>query len=300
MRTTAHPSASTASVGRRRTLSGAIGRLRRPGAGLTVAAVAFLLLAAALSGLAMIVPFAGSPTDVVGSRLSPPSWSYPLGTDSLGRSLLPRLIEGIGVTLVLSASAVVVAATVSTVVGMIAGYLGGWVKELTLRLADVFYAFPSIILAILLAAVLGAGRIAIVSAIVLVTVPLMLRMVCAATMNIAHRDYVTSALISGISNRRIIFRHILTGISGTIAVQGTYSLSVGILVEGGLSFLGQGVQIPQSSLGLLVQEGATYMIAAPWLLFAPAAALVLSILAVTVAGDGLRDHFEPRAARRLS
>ncbi|MDN5608375.1 ABC transporter permease [Brevibacterium aurantiacum] len=183
---------------------------------------------------------------------------------------------------------------------MIAGYLGGWVKELTLRLADVFYAFPSIILAILLAAVLGAGRIAIVSAIVLVTVPLMLRMVCAATMNIAHRDYVTSALISGISNRRIIFRHILTGISGTIAVQGTYSLSVGILVEGGLSFLGQGVQIPQSSLGLLVQEGATYMIAAPWLLFAPAAALVLSILAVTVAGDGLRDHFEPRAARRLS
>lgn len=300
MRTTAHPSASTASVGRRRTLSGAIGRLRRPGAGLTVAAVAFLLLAVALSGLAMIVPFAGSPTDIVGSRLSPPSWSYPLGTDSLGRSLLPRLIEGIGVTLVLSASAVVVAATVSTVVGMIAGYLGGWVKELTLRLADVFYAFPSIILAILLAAVLGAGRIAIVSAIVLVTVPLMLRMVCAATMNIAHRDYVTSALISGISNRRIIFRHILTGISGTIAVQGTYSLSVGILVEGGLSFLGQGVQIPQSSLGLLVQEGATYMIAAPWLLFAPAAALVLSILAVTVAGDGLRDHFEPRAARRLS
>lgn len=300
MRTTAQPSASTASVDRRRTLSGAIGRLRRPGAALTTAAIAFLLLAAALSGLAMIVPFAGSPTDIVGSRLSPPSWSYPLGTDSLGRSLLPRLIEGIGVTLVLSASAVVVAATISTVVGMTAGYLGGWVKELTLRLADVLYAFPSIILAILLAAVLGAGRIAIVSAIVLVTVPLMLRMVCAATMNIAHRDYVTSALISGISNRRIIFRHILTGISGTIAVQGTYSLSVGILVEGGLSFLGQGVQIPQSSLGLLVQEGATYMIAAPWLLFAPAAALVLSILAVTVAGDGLRDHFEPRAARRLS
>lgn len=300
MRTTEHPSALTASVDRRRTLSGALGRLRRPGAALTAAAVAFLLLAAALSGLAMIVPFAGSPTDIVGPRLSPPSWSYPLGTDSLGRSLLPRLIEGIGVTLVLSASAVVAAATISTVVGMIAGYLGGWVKELTLRLADVLYAFPSIILAILLAAVLGAGRIAIVSAIVLVTVPLMVRMVCAATMNITHRDYVTSALISGISNRRIIFRHILTGISGTIAVQGTYSLSVGILVEGGLSFLGQGVQIPQSSLGLLVQEGATYMIAAPWLLFAPAAALVLSILAVTVAGDGLRDHFEPRAARRLS
>lgn len=300
MRTTAHPSASTTPVDRRRTLSGAIGRLRRPGVGLTAGAVIFLLLAAALSGLATIVPFAGSPTDIVGPRLSPPSWSYPLGTDSLGRSLLPRLLEGIGVTLVLSASAVVVAATISTVVGMIAGYLGGWVKELTLRLADVLYAFPSIILAILLAAVLGAGRIAIVSAIVLVTVPLMLRMVCAATMNITHRDYVTSALISGVSNRRIIFRHILTGISGTIAVQGTYSLSVGILVEGGLSFLGQGVQIPQSSLGLLVQEGATYMIAAPWLLFAPAAALVLSILAVTVAGDGLRDHFEPRAARRLS
>lgn len=299
MRTTAHVSAPSATTGGRQRVSGFTSRLRRPGAGLTAAAITFLLLSAALSGLAMIIPIAGSPTDIVGPRLSPPSWSHPLGTDSLGRSLLPRLLEGVGVTLVLSASAVIVAAAISTIVGMIAGYIGGWAKELILRAADVLYAFPSIILAILLAAVLGAGRLAIVSAIVLVTVPLMLRMVCAATQNITHRDYVTSAVISGVSTRNIMLRHILTGISGTIAVQGTYSLSVGILVEGGLSFLGQGVQIPQSSLGLLVQEGATYMIAAPWLLFAPAAVLVLSILAVTIAGDGLRDHFEPRKARRL-
>ncbi|GAB3063757.1 ABC transporter permease [Sediminivirga luteola] len=276
---------------------------RRPGASrdpLMVAAGIVLGLLCLLALVAALVPFAGSPTEISGPRLSPPSWEYPLGTDSLGRSLLPRLLEGIGVTLVVSATAVLITAVLSTAIGIVAGYAGGWLRETVMRVVDVLYAFPAIILAILVAAVLGAGRVATVSAIVLVTVPLMVRMIAAQAATVAHRDFVTSARISGVRLPVILYRHILSGVGGTLAVQGTYALSVGILVEGGLSFLGQGVQLPQSSLGLLVQEGAVYMVAAPWLLFAPAAVLVASILSITVIGDTLRDRLEPREVRSLA
>lgn len=266
---------------------------------LTSIAVGVLGLMFLLSLVATVVPIGGSPTDMVASRLSPPTLQHPLGTDSLGRSVLPRLLEGIRVTLVISMIAVALTAIISTLIGLFAGYVGGWVREVVMRVVDVLYAFPAIVLAILVAAVVGPGRVATVAAIVLVTVPLMVRMIAAQTASVAHRDYITSARISGVSLPAIMIRHLLGGVGGTVAVQGTYALSVGILVEGGLSFLGQGVQLPESSLGLLVQEGAVYMVAAPWLLFAPAIALVLAIMSITVIGDTLRDRMDPREVRSL-
>lgn len=266
---------------------------------LTSIAVGVLGLMFLLSLVATVVPIGGSPTDMVASRLSPPTLQRPLGTDSLGRSVLPRLLEGIRVTLVISMIAVALTAIISTLIGLFAGYVGGWVREVVMRVVDVLYAFPAIVLAILVAAVVGPGRVATVAAIVLVTVPLMVRMIAAQTASVAHRDYITSARISGVSLPAIMIRHLLGGVGGTVAVQGTYALSVGILVEGGLSFLGQGVQLPESSLGLLVQEGAVYMVAAPWLLFAPAIALVLAIMSITVIGDTLRDRMDPREVRSL-
>lgn len=241
----------------------------------------------------------GSPTAIVGPRLSPPSLAYPAGTDSLGRSLLPRLIEGVMTTLLLSALAVLLTAVIATVCGIIAGYRGGRLGGTIMRIGDILYAFPAIVLAILIAAVVGPGYVAALFSIVLVTVPLMTRMVGQSARLVAQRDFVTSAVISGVRTPTILARHILRNVSGTVAVQGTYALSVAILVEGGLSFLGYGVQLPGASLGLLVQEGTSYMVKAPWLMVLPGALIVIAILAINLIGDSLRDRFEPREVRSL-
>jgi peptide/nickel transport system permease protein len=241
----------------------------------------------------------GSPTAIVGPRLAPPSAAFPAGTDSLGRSLLPRLIEGVMTTLLLSALAVLLTAVIATVCGIVAGYRGGRVGGLIMRAGDILYAFPAIVLAILVAAVVGPGHVAALASIVLVTVPLMTRMVGQAARLVAQREFVTSAVISGVRTPTILVRHILRNVSGTVAVQGTYALSVAILVEGGLSFLGYGVQLPGASLGLLVQEGTSYMVKAPWLMILPGALIVVSILAINLIGDSLRDRFEPREVRSL-
>jgi peptide/nickel transport system permease protein len=241
----------------------------------------------------------GSPTAIVGPRLSPPSLAFPAGTDSLGRSLLPRLIEGVMTTLLLSAVAVLLTAVIATFCGIVAGYRGGRVGGVIMRVGDILYAFPAIVLAILIASVVGPGYVAALCSIVLVTVPLMTRMVGQSARLVAQREFVTSAVISGVRTPTILARHILRNVSGTVAVQGTYALSVAILVEGGLSFLGYGVQLPGASLGLLVQEGTSYMVKAPWLMILPGALIVISILAINLIGDSLRDRFEPREVRSL-
>jgi peptide/nickel transport system permease protein len=266
---------------------------------LAVVAAGVLLALFAATVLSALTGLGGSATDIVGGRLQPPSPETPLGTDSLGRSLLPRLLEGIGTTLLLSVIAVTITAVVSSTLGIVAGYRGGLVNGTIMRLGDMLFAFPAIILAILVAAVLGPGQIAALASIVLVTVPLMTRLVAVASRAVAGRDFVAAAVISGVSTPRILTRHILRNVAGTIAVQGTYALSVAILVEGGLSFLGYGVQLPGSSLGLLIKEGTTYMVKAPWLIVAPGAVLVIAILAINIIGDSLRDRFEPRETRSL-
>ncbi|PXY25913.1 ABC transporter permease [Prauserella endophytica] len=241
----------------------------------------------------------GDPGAMVGPRLAPPGGEYLLGTDQLGRSMLPRLFEGIGTTLLLSTLAVLVTAVLATLLGIAAGYYGGWLGEVVMRLVEVLYSFPTIVLAILVAAVAGPGQAATMCSIILITIPLMTRVVRASAVTVAERDYVTSAVISGAGWPRILMRHLVPNLSGTIAVQGTYALSVGILVEGGLSFLGFGVQPPQSSLGALIQQGSTYLLTAPWLVIVPGIVLIVAILAINVFGDGLRDGLEPREARSL-
>lgn len=272
---------------------------RPPRDGLFVAAACALGFIVLIAVAAWIVPFAGDPAKIIGPRLSSPSAAIPFGTDALGRSVFARLLEGTRTTLVLSTLAVVCTATISVFLGLIAGYAGRGAREIILRFSDVLYSFPSIVLAILIAAVVGPGHAAVLASIVLVTVPLMTRMVSAATMAVAKRDFVTTAKISGVSSPMILVRHLLPNVSGTVAVQGTYALSVGILVEGGLSFLGYGVQPPRSSLGLLIQEGSSYMVQAPWLLIAPSAVLIVAILAINILGDTMRDRLDPRETRNL-
>lgn len=263
------------------------------------ASVIVLALMVIITVTATLTGFAGSSSDTVGRRMSPPGPGWPLGTDSLGRSLLPRLLEGIGTTLLLSALAVCCTAVLGTLLGILAAYFGGPLNESVMRIIDVLYSFPALILAIMVASLSGPGKTAALASIVLVTCPLMTRMVRVAALGVVDRDYVIAAKISGVPTWRILQRHVLSGVSGAIAVQGSYALSIGILVEGGLSYLGYGVTLPDASLGLLIQEGALYFSKAPWLLLAPGVVIVIAILAINLIGDSLRDRFEPRETRSL-
>ncbi|MBN7793295.1 ABC transporter permease [Microbacterium esteraromaticum] len=262
-------------------------------------AVIVLATIVAISVIAVVTGMAGSTSATVSGRFEGFSPLAPIGTDNLGRSLLPRLFQGTVTTLVVSLVAVICSAVVSTALGMLAGFYGGGVNETIMRASDVLYAFPALVLAILISALLGPGRAAAIVSIVVITIPLMTRVVRMATRSVAGRDFVVSARISGVRTPSILLRRILPNIAGTVAVQASYALSIAILIEGGLSFLGFGVQVPDASLGLLIQQGMLYMTQAPHLVIAPGVVLVSSILCINIIGDGLRDRFEPRETRSL-
>ena len=266
--------------------------LAATGAGLLVV----LVLVSAIGPLLPI----GDPTQIgVGPRLSAPAAGWPLGTDELGRSNLPRIVEAINATFLLACVAVLLTAAIGIIAGMAAGYAGGWLDILVMRLADVLFSFPPLLLAIFIAAILGSGAGAAITAIVLVTLPLFVRVVRAVTLSVVERGFVVAAEVSGASVRRILFMHVLPNVAGAAIIQLTYALSVGMLVESALSFLGLGVQPPGASLGSLLRQGAVYMTIAPWLVFPAAVILVLAIMSVNLLGDGLRDLLDPLGGRAL-
>ncbi len=231
-----------------------------------------------------------------GPRLAPPSSHWLLGTDALGRSILPRVIQGISATYVLSATAVLVTSALGLLVGMAAGYLRGAVDEVVVRAADVLFAFPAILMAIMVSAILGPGSPAAIVSIVLITLPLMIRVVRAATLTVAERDFVVASRVAGAPLWRILFVHLLPNVAGAAVVQATYAMSLGMLVESALSFLGLGVQPPDASLGSLLRDGSVNLAIAPWMVFAPGVVLAVVILSVNLLGDGLRDSRDPRQA----
>lgn len=263
---------------------------------LAVMTLVTLLLVGLLGPLLPI----GNPTAIgIGPRLAPPAIEWPLGTDSLGRSLLPRVVAGMDSTITLATASVLFTTVLALVVGLLAAYQRGLFDEVAVRVADVGFSFPGLILAMLVSAVVGPGKPAAAAAIVFITTPLMFRVVRAASLVVSERDFVIAARVNGASRWRILFVHLLPNIAGTVMVQATYALSVGMLIESGLSFLGLGVQAPDASLGSLVHDGSTYLTIAPWLVFAPGALLATAIISVNLLGDGVRDLLDPRVARLL-
>ncbi len=260
-------------------------------------AVAVILV---LAGLAGRLSLFGDPSRILhGGRLAPPSSKAVFGTDELGRSMLPRVAEAIGNTLVLALFAVALATLVAMVLAIPAGYLKGPLDRVVVALADILFSFPALLFAILIAAVLGPGRPAAVASIILVTLPRMVRVFRQAVAAVAEREFVVNAEISGLPAWRIMTAHIVPNIAGPIVVQATSALSVAMLVESGLSFLGLGVQPPSASLGSLVSSGLDALALDPWLVFIPSVVLTAAIVAVNLVGDGLRDLFEPREMRSL-
>jgi peptide/nickel transport system permease protein len=234
----------------------------------------------------------GSPTTIAaGPRLQAPSLSFPLGTDNLGRSLLPRIVQGLGTTFLLAAIAVGIAALISLVLGLVAA-TGPVRSGVVSRAADVVFSFPPVLLAILIVAITGPGQTGAVISIVLVTAPLMTRVVRASALGVVVRDFVIAARVSGAPTRRVMIVHVLPNISGPFVVQLTFAFSLAMLVESTLSFLGLGLQPPAASLGSLVYDGVNYLPIAPWLVAAPGVLLALSIMAVNLLGDGVRDALE--------
>jgi peptide/nickel transport system permease protein len=262
-------------------------------------AAAILILLVLFGAFGPLLPLGDATAVGIGPRLAPPSARFPLGTDELGRSYLPRIVGGILVTFLVAAAAVLLTAVIGSMIGLAAACFRGRTDTVVARLADILYAFPPIILGLMTASLLGPGNISVVVVIVAATLPLFIRVVRSVALGVAVRDFVVVAQVTGASPLRVMLVHLLPNVASALIVQLTYALSIGMLIESGLSFLGLGTQPPYPSLGSLLQLGAAYLAIAPWLVFAPGIILALTILSVNLLGDGLRDAIDPLLGRAL-
>jgi peptide/nickel transport system permease protein len=199
----------------------------------------------------------------------------------------------------LATAAVIVTAIIGGTTGMLSAYTGGFLDGLVVRIADIFFAFPIILIGLLVTAIVGPGTLSVLAVIAFATLPMFIRLVRSVTLGIAARGFVTAAEVAGASTVRILFVHLLPNIMGATIIQLTYAISIGMLIEGVLSFLGIGVQPPQASLGSLLREGILYLTIAPWMAFSSGLLLTLAILSINLLGDGLRDVIDPLRDRAL-
>ena len=226
--------------------------------------------------------------------LAKPTMEYPLGTDTLGRCVLSRIIYGSRTSLIVGIVAVAVAATLGMSMGLAAGYFGGHVYTVIMRFVDALMTFPMILLALTIAAVLGGGLRNIIIALGISLIPPYARVMCAQVLHIKQNDYVTASHAIGASNLRVMFRHIAPNSFPPIIVLMTMMLGGAIMAEAGLSFLGIGINPPGAAWGAMVSEGYRYLLTTPILSFAPGVAIMLVVFAFNMVGDGLRDALDPR------
>lgn len=233
------------------------------------------------------------------ARLVPPfwqeggSWEHLLGTDRLGRDILSRIIAGARISLTVCVLVIAIAGAIGTAIGTIAGYFGGWVDRVLMRLVDLALSFPVILLALLLGAISGPSFTNIIIVISLVLWSQYARMARGETLKIRNEDYVDLARTSGLSDFRIIWRHILPNIAPALIVIATLQVGVVIVLEASLSFLGVGVPPPAPSWGSMVADGRSYITSAWWLCMVPGMAILLTVMSVNLVGDALADRINP-------
>lgn len=225
-------------------------------------------------------------------KLMPPSAAHPFGTDKLGRDVLSRVIYGTRVSLSIGIVAVAISIVIGLMAGAIAGYYGGLIDSIVMRLADIFFAFPYILFAIAMIAVLGPGYINLFIAIGILGWPSVARVFRSSILSVKESEYVDAAHALGASDVRIMFRHILPNSIAPIIVYGTMMVGGAILSEAALSFLGMGVQPPTPSWGLMLSDARSFMQSAPWMMIWPGVAIVTTVLAFVLMGDGLRDALD--------
>ncbi len=227
-----------------------------------------------------------------------PSSNFWFGTDEFGRDIFSRTLDGMRRSLTVSISAVSIAAFFGVILGILSGYLGRWFDQLIVRLSDVIFAFPAILLALAIVSTLGNTWYQTSLAIAVVYTPIFIRVARGPVLTVKEMDYVKVTRILGFSSLRILRKHILPNVTAPIVVQIALSLSWAILTESGLSFLGLGTQPPNASLGLMVSEAQPIAAFAWWALFFPSAFITIVVVGLNLVGDGLRDALDP--ARRSS
>ncbi|MBX7455458.1 ABC transporter permease [Mycolicibacterium sp. 3033] len=244
-----------------------------------------------------IAPHGVNDVDVP-DALQPPSGAHWFGTDELGRDVLSRVVVAIQASMRVAVVSVAFAVVVGVTVGVLAGYRGGWLDTVLMRVVDVMFAFPVLLLALAVVAILGPGLTTTILAIGIVYTPIFARVARASTLGVRNEPYVAVSHAMGTPDRMILRRHILPNIAGPLIVQTSLSLAFAILSEAALSFLGLGIQPPEPSLGRMIFDSQGFVTMAWWMAVFPGAAIVVIVLAFNLLGDGLRDVLDPK--RRTS
>jgi peptide/nickel transport system permease protein len=271
-------------------------RLLRNRSGTVGLVIIALYLIVAVFGLLGLTPYP-SVEQHVPDRLQGPSRQYSMGTDLFGRDVASRLIEGTTNSLRVAALSVLLSGTLGTFLGTVSAFSGGRVDNIIMRIMDVFFAFPAILLALLVVAILGPGLNNTVLAIATVYTPIFARVARGPVLVVKETEFVLAARCLGAPEWRILFRHVLPNTLAPLIVQISLALSWALLTEAGLSFLGLGTQPPQPSWGVMLSESRGISEIAPWLMFFPGLAIMLGVLGFNLLGDGLRDVLDPRLRR---
>jgi peptide/nickel transport system permease protein len=256
-----------------------------------------VVLAAAAPALAPGDPIKNALLD----RLTPPTWGreHPLGTDTLGRDVASRLLHGARVSLLVGFSAVLLAGGVGVALGLVSGWYRGWLDDLLMRLGDVQLAFPVLVLAVAVLAVLGASLLNLILVLGVTGWITYARIVRGEVLTLRERDFVAAARALGASDAWIVRRHLLPNVLPPITVVATFSVARTIIAEASLSFLGLGVPAPEPSWGAMLDEGRNYIMTGWWLALFPGLAILLLVLGINLVGDWLRDVLDPRLERGL-
>ena len=227
-----------------------------------------------------------------------PSAQHWLGTDELGRDTFTRVVYGARISITVGIGSVTIALVVGSLLGMLAGFIGGWFDEVVMRVMDAMLALPFLVLAIALAAILGPNLENTILAIAVVSTPPFARITRGQVLSEKARDYVQASTALGASALRTLLRHVLPNILSVIIVQASLAMAIAVLAESSLSFLGLGVQPPTPSWGSMLNTSRGYLATQPWMAFSPGIAIFLVVLALNLVGDGLRDAFDPRTRTR--
>jgi peptide/nickel transport system permease protein len=232
------------------------------------------------------------------NRLKPPSELYWFGTDFLGREVFARTIYGSRVSMIVGGAVALVSVTIGLAIGLVAGYVR-WVDAIVMRIMDGIMAIPGVLLAIALISLAGASLTNVIIAITIPEIPRVVRLVRSVVLTIREQPYVEAAISVGSPLHKILIKHILPNIIAPLIVQATYVCASAVVIEAILSFLGAGTPPEIPSWGNIMAEGRIYFQVAPWILFFPGMLLAITVLAVNILGDGLRDSLDPRIARRM-
>ncbi len=279
-------------IGEAETFSTAMKRLWRENKLASASAIVIVLFILAAIFAPLLTPYTFDGMDLL-HRLAPPSKEHLLGTDEAGRDVLTRLLYGARISLLVGIVPTIISMLVGAVLGIIAGYNGGWVDTLIMRLADIMLAFPSMFLAMVIMYTLGDGMINIFLALALVNWASVARIVRSETLKLRESEYVEAARSIGVKRVVIMLRHIMPNCIPSLIVLFTLNIPSAILSESSLSFLGIGIKAPQASWGLMVNTGRQFLYSQPWLSLSPSIAIMLIVLSFNFLGDGLRDVLDP-------